>query len=65
MIVRIMVKRCAHHYAQSMLTHAAPTFTSPFQSVREDGGLTSVCITGGISNETVAIQTENSLSANS
>ena len=47
-------------------THpSAPTFISSAQSIREDGGSLSICIMGGITNETVAIQTQNVSNADS
>lgn len=47
----------------SIVLYIAPTFISSVQSIREDGGSLSVCIMGGITNETVAIQTQNTSSA--
>ena len=49
-----------------MYSHpSAPTFISSAQSIREDGGSLSICILGGITNETVAIQTQNTSNAES
>ena len=52
-------------YTHMHMYPSAPTFTSSAQSIREDGGSVSICIMGGITNESVAIQTQNTSNANS
>ena len=54
-----------HNIILNCTIYTAPTFTSLDLSVREDDGSLSVCIMGGITNETVAIQTQNKSNANS
>lgn len=56
---------CTLHGFKHYIIHpyVAPTFTTIDQSVREDGGLISICILGGITNETVAVQTQNTSNA--
>lgn len=54
-----------HNIILNCTIYTAPTFTSLDLSVREDGGSLSVCIMGGITNETVAIQTQNKSNADS
>ena len=53
----------AKYSEYTFVLYIAPTFISSVQSIREDGGSLSVCIMGGITNETVAIQTQNTSSA--
>ena len=53
-----------HTYTHTLYS-SAPTFTSSAQSISEDGGSVSICIVGGITNESVAIQTQNTSDTNS